>query len=102
MEAAQAPDLLVHSSRDPKDIFFPAILAVFVLISRILFRGTLYSADGPAQVRSIIAKTYIIQPPGYWLYDRIAGFFSDPVAAMTAMNILCSAAGVVVFYFAAC
>jgi 4-amino-4-deoxy-L-arabinose transferase-like glycosyltransferase len=85
-----------------KNLYFPAILAVFVLISRILCRGPLYFADGPEYVGAIVAKTYIIQPPGYWLFCRFAGLFSDPVLAITAMNIFFSMAGVVVFYYTAC
>jgi 4-amino-4-deoxy-L-arabinose transferase-like glycosyltransferase len=88
--------------KDPRSIYFPAILAVFVLVTRILCRGPLYFGDGPSEVASIAAKTYIIQPPGYWLFDRTAGLFSDPVLAMTVMNILFSGAGVVVFYYTAC
>ncbi len=84
------------------DFTFPAILAVFVLVSRILCRGPLYFGDGPNHIACIEAKTYIIQAPGYWLFNRIAGLFSDPVLAITVMNILFSAAGVVVFYYTAC
>jgi 4-amino-4-deoxy-L-arabinose transferase-like glycosyltransferase len=87
---------------DTRNLSFPTILAVFVLVSRILCRGPLYFGDGPEYVASIVAKTYIIQPPGYWLFNRIAGLFSDPVLAITAMNILFSVAGVVVFYYTAC
>lgn len=82
--------------------FLPAILAFFVLVTRILCRGPLYFGDGPSEVASIAAKTYIVQPPGYWLFDWTAGLFPDPVLAMSVMNILFSAAGVVVFYYAAC
>jgi hypothetical protein len=102
MEAGQAPALSTRALNNPGSLYFPAILAAFVLISRILCRGTLYYADGPAMIRSIIAKTYIVEPPGYWLFDRIAGIFPNPVLAITVMNILFSAAGVVVFYYAAC
>lgn len=82
--------------------FYPAMLAVFVLVTRVLCRGPLYFGDGPSMVKSIFDKTYIVQPPGYWLFDRTAGLFSNPVLAMTTMNILFSVAGVVVFYYAAC
>lgn len=80
---------------------YPTVLAVFVLVTRILCRGPLYFADGPSMVESIRDKSYIIQPPGYWLFDRLAGMFPDPVLAISAMNILFSAAGAVAFYFAA-
>lgn len=80
----------------------PALLAIFTLVTRILCRGPVYFGDGPEHIRSILAKTYIIQPPGYWLFNRIAGLFPDPVLAITTMNILFSVAGVVVFYYTAC
>ena len=79
----------------------PAILAVFTLATRLLFHGPVYFADGPGHIRAILEKTYIIQPPGYWLFNRIAGLFSDPALAISVMNISFSVAGVVVFYYAA-
>ena len=102
MEAGPAPALSTRLLSNSRGVYFPAILAAFVLVTRILCRGTLYYADGPAEIRSIVAKTYIIEPPGYWLFDRIAGLSSNPVLAITVMNILFSTVGVVVFYYAAC
>lgn len=87
--------------RDRANVYLPLLLSVFTLVTRVLCRGPLYFGDGPSQVESIRAGMYIIQPPGYWLFNRIAGLFSDPVTAMLAMNILFSVAGVVVFYYAA-
>jgi len=82
--------------------FLPSlVLAVFTLATRLLFHGSIYFADGPHHLRSILDKTYIIQPPGYWLFNRIAGLFPDPVIAISAMNISFSVAGVVVFYYTA-
>ncbi len=102
MSTSDHPAASASHLRDPKSIYFPAILAVVVLVTRILCRGPLYFGNGPDMVASIAAKTYIIQPPGYWLFDRIAGLFSDPALAITGMNILFSVAGVVVFYYTAC
>lgn len=102
MNARQGPAGSIHSLSDPRNVYFPAILAVFVLVTRILFRGPLYFGDGPDHIASISAKTYVIQPPGYWLFDRIGGLFPDPVLAITVMNILFSVAGIVVFYYTAC
>jgi 4-amino-4-deoxy-L-arabinose transferase-like glycosyltransferase len=82
--------------------FFPAILAAFTLVTRILCRGPLYFGDGPKIVESILEKIYIVQPPGYWLFARAAGLFSNPVLAITVMNILFSVFGVVIFYYTAC
>lgn len=79
----------------------PAVLAVFTLVTRVLFHGPIYFADGPSHIASIADKTYIIQPPGYWLFNRIAGLFRDPTLAISVMNILFSVAGVVMFYYTA-
>lgn len=102
MGAATEPSVSAGSLKGRWNFYFPAILAVFVLVSRILCRGPLYFGDGPSEIASIAQKSYIIQPPGYWMFDRIAGLFSDPVLAMTTINIFCSVAGVVVFYYTAC
>ena len=102
MSTTTEPVPLAGFLKHPTNLYFPAILAVFVLVSRILCRGPLYFADGPSEIASIAQKSYIIQPPGYWMFDRIAGLFSDPVLAMTTINIICSVAGVVVFYYTAC
>lgn len=90
------------SSQNHRNLYIPAALAVFALATRLLCRGPLYFADGPSHIDSIVDKTYIIQPPGYWLFSRIAGLFHDPVLAITAMNILFSVAGIVIFYYTAC
>ncbi|PSH03139.1 MAG: hypothetical protein CXZ00_13675 [Acidobacteria bacterium] len=90
------------SSQNRRDLCFSAILAGFTLLTRLLCRGSLYFADGPAHIESIVGKSYVIQPPGYWLFNSIAGLFHDPVLAITAMNIFFSVAGVVVFYYVAC
>jgi 4-amino-4-deoxy-L-arabinose transferase-like glycosyltransferase len=102
VSASTEPARSAHILGIPESIFFPAILAVFTLVTRIVCRGPLYFGDGPDEIASIAAKSYIIQPPGYWLYIWTAGRFSDPVLAMTVMNILFSVAGVVVFYYTAC
>jgi 4-amino-4-deoxy-L-arabinose transferase-like glycosyltransferase len=85
-----------------RDVLFPAILAIFTLCTRTLCRGTVYFADGPAHIQVILDKSYMIQFPGYFLFNRLAGLFPDPVFAISAINILFSMAGVVVFYFTAC
>jgi 4-amino-4-deoxy-L-arabinose transferase-like glycosyltransferase len=82
-------------------VLSPLVLAAFTLITRLLFHGPPYFVDGPAHIRSILQKVYIIQPPGYWLFNRIAGLFPDPVIGISTMNIFFSVAGVVVFYYAA-
>ena len=78
-----------------------AVLALITLATRITCHGSVYFADGPAHIRAIATKMYVIQPPGYWLFDRIASLFPDPTLAISAMNILFSVAGVVIFYLTA-
>jgi 4-amino-4-deoxy-L-arabinose transferase-like glycosyltransferase len=91
------------SSTDPllARLLPPLALAILTLLARVLCSGSVYFADGPAHIRAILDRSYVIQPPGYWLFDRIAGLFPNPIAAISAMNILFSVAGVVVFYYAA-
>ena len=80
----------------------PTVLAIATLISRILCRGDLYFADGLVHIRAITDQTYIIQPPGYWLFNRFIGLFAgDPVRNISVLNILFSVAAVVVFYYLA-
>jgi 4-amino-4-deoxy-L-arabinose transferase-like glycosyltransferase len=79
----------------------PLVLAAFTLVTRVIFHGALYFADGPQHLRSIIQETYIIQPPGYWLFNRIAGLIVDPLLAISDINIFSSVFGVVVFYYTA-
>jgi hypothetical protein len=68
----------------PKAGFLPPLLlALFTLVSRLLFHGPPYFADGPAHIRVILAKIYIIQPPGYWLFNRLGGLFPDPAAGIS-------------------
>lgn len=80
----------------------PLALAILTLVARVLCSGSLYFADGPAHIRAILDKVYVIhRPPGYWLFNRIAGLFPNPITAISVMNILFSVAAVVVFYYAA-
>jgi 4-amino-4-deoxy-L-arabinose transferase-like glycosyltransferase len=79
----------------------PFALALFTLATRLLFHGPPYFVDGPSHIRAILEKVYIIQPPGYWLFNRIGGLFPDPVIGISTMNIFFSVAGVVVFYYTA-
>jgi 4-amino-4-deoxy-L-arabinose transferase-like glycosyltransferase len=79
----------------------PVTLAMFTLVTRVLCRGSLYWADGPRHNRSILEKAYVIQPPGYWLFNRIAGLFPNPITAISVMNISFSVAAVAVFYYSA-
>lgn len=92
---------LVPNPDSRKEFLLPVVLVLFTLISRLSYHGSLYYGDGPNQIKSILLKLYIIQPPGYWLFNRLAGVFPNPTQAISAMNIIFSIAGVLVFYYAA-
>jgi hypothetical protein len=77
---------------------FPGYLFASVLISRIVVTGPAYFADGPAQLRAIESGHHVIQFPGYWLFNRLGGFFPDPEIGIATMNWLFSALGAVIFY----
>jgi hypothetical protein len=47
---------------------------------------------------AIANHTYVIQPPGYWLFLRTAGLFPNPELAIHIMNWCFSALGCVMFY----
>jgi 4-amino-4-deoxy-L-arabinose transferase-like glycosyltransferase len=79
----------------------PLVLAVLTLATRVFFHGPLYFGDGPQHLRAIIDETYIIQPPGYWLFNRIAGMVVDPLLGISDIDIFSSLLGVVVFYYTA-
>ena len=51
----------------------PFVLAALTLVTRVFFHGELYFADGPQHVSSILERIYVIQPPGYWLFNRARG-----------------------------
>lgn len=70
-------------------------------LSRIAFLSTPYFADGPAHIRAIESKTYLIQPPGYWLFNHTAALFGNARLGIETLNVLFSAAGVAVFYLVA-
>jgi 4-amino-4-deoxy-L-arabinose transferase-like glycosyltransferase len=79
---------------------FAAWLFVGVFASRAFTSSSAYFADANRHLTAIRNHTYVIQPPGYWLFNRVAGLFHDPEIAISVMNWLFSAAGVTVFYLA--
>jgi hypothetical protein len=79
-------------------LIFSVCLGIGVFIARALTSGPPYFADGPRHLRAIANHTYVIQPPGYWLFNRIAGFFPDAAHGILAMNWCFSAFGCVLFY----
>lgn len=80
---------------------FPWVLAIFVVVSRVATSGPAYFVDGPAHLQAIRSRVFVIQPPGYWLFNRLASLFPDPATGIHLMNWAFSAAGVIVFYYAA-
>jgi hypothetical protein len=80
---------------------YPWLLAAVVLASRALTAGPIYFVDGPSHVGAARAQTYVIQPPGYWLFNRTIAFFPDPEKGIVFLNWTFSVLGVVVFYYAA-
>jgi hypothetical protein len=80
---------------------FVIILFIFVIASRALTSGPVYFADGPRHIASIANHTYVIQPPGYWLFNRFGSLFPDPERAFLVFNWLVSAIGSVIFYLLA-
>jgi hypothetical protein len=79
-------------------VMFSVCIAVGVFLARALTSGPAYFADGPAHLAAIAAHTYVIQPPGYWLFTRIGGLFPNPDAGILFMNWCFSALGCLVFY----
>ena len=80
---------------------YPWLLALVVLVSRVLEEGPVYFVDGPSHVSAALTRTYLIQPPGYWLFNRLIAFFPDPGKGIEFFNWTFSALGVVCFYYAA-
>ncbi len=91
----------IHSyamkNRDP----YGWVIGLVVLISRIMTSGPVYWADGPALVRAIQSRVYVIQPPGYWLLNRSASLFPNAEAGLHILNWSFSALGVATFYLVA-
>ena len=80
------------------DIGFSLFLGMLVFVSRYFTRGALYFVDGPRIVRAIQDHTYVIQPPGYWLYAHLGALISNPTLGLSLWNEMFSAAGIAVFF----
>ena len=80
---------------------FAAWLFVVVFASRAFTSSTAYFADANRHINAVLNRTYVIEPPGYWLFNRTAGLFPAPEIAISVMNWCFSAAGAVAFYLAA-
>ena len=89
------------ATSSPSRSWFPYVAALVVLVSRISTSGQPYFADGPSHIDAIKEHIYAIQPPGYWLFTRLASLFADPAMGIHYINWTASALGVFVFYFVA-
>jgi hypothetical protein len=78
---------------------FSVLVAVGVLLTRAFTSGPVFHfMDGPRHLRAIALHTYVIQPPGYWLFNRVGGLFTNPEHGLLWMNLCFSALGCVAFY----
>jgi 4-amino-4-deoxy-L-arabinose transferase-like glycosyltransferase len=80
---------------------FGAWLFAAVFASRAFTSSSAYFADANRHIMAVLNHSYVIEPPGYWLFNRTAGLFPDPEIAISVMNWCFSAAGAVVFYLTA-
>lgn len=78
--------------------YWPWLLAAVVIVSRLIMTGSVYFADGPAEIRAIRSARFVIQPPGYWLFIRTASLFPNPAIGIALMNWVFSGAAVIAFY----
>jgi len=92
------PRLSIGSHRVLQDLMQASVLGIVVFISRYLTRAPVYYVDGPSLVQSILHHTYVIQPPGYWLFARVGGLFTDPALGLQLLNEFFSATGAAVFF----
>lgn len=79
---------------------FAAWLFVGVFASRAFTSSSAYFADARRYLAAIQNHIYVIQAPGYWLFNRIAGLWPDAEIGISMTNWLFSAAGATVFYLA--
>ena len=83
------------------DLVCAVLIAALVFLSRYLTRGGLYFVDGPRLVHAIQNHTYVIQPPGYWMYAHLGALFNNPASGLVFVNELFSASGAAVFFLLA-
>jgi|GEM_PF-1431332 len=79
--------------------FFALLIFASVFSLHALTSGSLYFADGPRHLLSIYNDTFVIQPPGYWLYARLSSLFPTPTFGLAFLNWGFSSTGASAFYF---
>lgn len=77
---------------------FTVCLGIGVFVLRAVTSGPAYFADAHRHLAAIANHTYVIQPPGYWLFNRVAGLFPNAEHGILIMNWCFSALGCMVFY----
>src|SRR5262245_3298044 len=93
-----AEPAVAFSTKTPIAEVFPWVAAILVFVARAATTGGVYWQDGPAHVGSIRAGKYLIQAPGYWLWNRTGGLFPDPEFGLDFLNWTFSALSLPVFY----
>ena len=84
----------------PKGAAVRDSMVIFALTAglRIPFTSKPYFADGPAHLLAIKQGVYLIEPPGYWLFNHSAALFPNPAMGISVLNILFASLGAVIFY----
>ncbi len=82
--------------------YWPGLLAVVTLLSRLIYTSAPYYVDGPTHVAAIRSGEMFIQPPGYLLFADLgwvltALFPLTPEMALHLVNVVASTTGVLLF-----
>jgi hypothetical protein len=88
----------IHEQPEFLDIGLALLLGLIVFLSRYLNRGPVYYVDGPSLVQCIVNHTYVIQPPGYWLFAHLGGLFQNPSFGLQFLNEIFSSSGIAIFF----
>ncbi len=77
---------------------FSVCVGLGVLFARAFTSGPVFYVDGPLHLKAIAQHTYVIQPPGYWLFNHAGALFPNPEHGLLIMNWCFSALGCMAFY----
>lgn len=97
---ANAMNSRVMSPRLNLEKRFSIWLFLGVFASRALTSTSPYFGDAFRYLAAISNHTYVIQAPGYWLFNRTAALFPNPEMGIAIMNWLFSAGGAAALYLA--
>ena len=92
----------VSAGQDFLSRSWPVLLAFVTLLSRLVYTSAPYYVDGPTHVAAIRSGEMFIQPPGYLVFADLGWaltslFPLSPAMALHLVNIVASAAGVLLF-----